>query len=155
MIRRPPRSTLRPSSAASDVYKRQHTHTHTHTQSAKQTHNARLTGQRRSAVKTPTANKVSLCVSGTFVTCLPGMFKFIGANLRRPQFEDLTVNDSALFVRQTSVYRPLNCLRGGSGEDRDPESSSAPANINTNFLLQSLCVCVLSLIHISEPTRPP
>ena len=27
MIRRPPRYTLRPSSAASDVYKRQHTHT--------------------------------------------------------------------------------------------------------------------------------
>ena len=30
MIRRPPRSTLHVSSAASDVYKRQHTHTHTH-----------------------------------------------------------------------------------------------------------------------------
>ena len=39
MIRRPPRSTLSASSAASDVYKRQHTHTHTHHNTTQHTHN--------------------------------------------------------------------------------------------------------------------
>ena len=38
MIRRPPRSTLLSSSAASDVYKRQHTHTHSHTHIHTHTH---------------------------------------------------------------------------------------------------------------------
>ena len=40
MIRRPPRSTLHRSSAASDVYKRQHTdkHSHTHTLTHANTH---------------------------------------------------------------------------------------------------------------------
>ena len=43
MIRRPPRSTPKPSSAASDVYKRQHTHTHTHTRMDTHRHTHRRT----------------------------------------------------------------------------------------------------------------
>ena len=38
MIRRPPRSTRKESSAASDVYKRQHPHTHTRTHTWTHTH---------------------------------------------------------------------------------------------------------------------